>query len=42
MLKIIAGFSLGIYIGTYYDLKPTIEYFFKLIKDIEKKNNNKK
>ena len=36
MLKFIAGLGLGIYIGTYYNLKPKIEYFFKLIKDTEK------
>ena len=36
MLKFIAGLGLCIYIGTYYNLKPQIEYFFKLIKDIEK------
>ena len=33
MLQFILGFSIGIYIGTYYNCKPQIENIIKTIKN---------
>ena len=32
MWNFIAGFTAGIYVGTYYDCKPIVGYFLKEIK----------
>ena len=36
MIQFFIGFSCGIYIGTFYNLKPMINNLIKMIKDIEK------
>ena len=32
MWQFVAGFSIGIYVGTYYDCKPAIEFVFEQLK----------
>jgi len=31
MWQFITGFGIGVYVGTYYECKPTLEYIRKLI-----------
>ena len=31
MWQFVAGFSIGVYVGTYYECKPTLEYIRKCI-----------
>ena len=33
MWQFITGFSLGVYVGTFYDCKPALEYIRKTIKE---------
>lgn len=33
MWRVIVGFGIGVYVGTYYDCKPSIKYIRKLVKD---------
>jgi len=33
MIKFLIGFSSGLYVGTYYDIKPQFNYIIKCIKD---------
>ena len=37
MWQMLCGFSLGIYIGTYYNCKPMIEQVVLMVKDVQKK-----
>ena len=52
MWQIISGFAAGIYVGTYYDCKPTLRLVQQIVKDkfpkerlenaLEKETNKKK
>ncbi len=33
MWQFIMGFASGLYVGSYYECKPTIQYIVKIIKD---------
>ena len=37
MIKTIFGFTSGLYIGSYYNIKPQFEYIKKIIKENTKK-----
>lgn len=41
MWQFVAGFGFGVYIGTYYDCKPALEFLHKTMKENmpEKKND---
>ena len=42
MWQFIMGFASGVYIGSYYECKPTIENILKIIKENSQRKKNKK
>lgn len=42
MWQFMLGFSMGIYIGTYYQCKPTLDIVLKTVRDNMPKEKNKK
>jgi hypothetical protein len=43
MWRFIAGFGIGVYVGTYYECKPTLEYIRKVITDqVPKKSESER
>lgn len=43
MWQFVAGFSIGVYVGTYYDCKPALEFVFEQLKtNIPEKRGNER